>query len=252
MANVLGALSFLDTPDVNSALVLTTLTGVTSVLGTTNQIDISGSVPTFTAALANNPVIPGVGSLTLPSGTIAQRPASPVAGMIRFNTTNNYIEYFNGTTWIAKGNILQTITGTISPLSSNSQIPYDNTIPQITEGVQIWTRSFTPILSNSTIVITTNTFFTVNSSSSAYITVATFNGNTNAMHAQLAANTRGSGEGYMVMATATETSGSTTARTYSCRMGPNINLTMYVAQGTGGQAYGGVSGGTFIIQEIAP
>lgn len=36
----------------------------------------------------------------LPAGTTNQRPVSPVAGMIRFNTTNNNIEGYNGTAWI--------------------------------------------------------------------------------------------------------------------------------------------------------
>jgi len=39
------------------------------------------------------------GGMYLPSGTTAQRPASPVAGMMRFNTTTNLVETYNGTTW---------------------------------------------------------------------------------------------------------------------------------------------------------
>ena len=36
-------------------------------------------------------------SLNLPKGTTAQRPSSPVAGMVRENTDDNVIEYYNGT-----------------------------------------------------------------------------------------------------------------------------------------------------------
>ena len=39
------------------------------------------------------------GSLNLPAGTTAQRPASPVAGMMRYNSTLNVVEYYNGTIW---------------------------------------------------------------------------------------------------------------------------------------------------------
>ena len=38
-------------------------------------------------------------SLNLPKGTTAQRPVSPVAGMVRENTDDNVIEYYNGTEW---------------------------------------------------------------------------------------------------------------------------------------------------------
>ena len=34
--------------------------------------------------------------LTLPRGTTAQRPASPTAGMIRYNTTTSIGEYYDG------------------------------------------------------------------------------------------------------------------------------------------------------------
>jgi hypothetical protein len=37
--------------------------------------------------------------LNLPVGTTAQRPASPAAGMIRYNTTLNDTEYYDGITW---------------------------------------------------------------------------------------------------------------------------------------------------------
>ena len=44
----------------------------------------------------------GTGSLTLPGGTIAQRPSAPVAGQIRVvqgDLGTSAIEYYNGTSW---------------------------------------------------------------------------------------------------------------------------------------------------------
>ena len=35
----------------------------------------------------------------LPSGTTAQRPGSPAAGQIRFNTTTSRTEVYDGTAW---------------------------------------------------------------------------------------------------------------------------------------------------------
>jgi hypothetical protein len=39
------------------------------------------------------------GGLFLPSGTTAQRPASPATGQMRFNTTTGSVEVYNGTSW---------------------------------------------------------------------------------------------------------------------------------------------------------
>ena len=40
------------------------------------------------------------GSVNLGTGTTAQRPASPVIGDIRYNTTELALEYYNGSAWI--------------------------------------------------------------------------------------------------------------------------------------------------------
>ena len=39
------------------------------------------------------------GGLYLPSGTTAQRPASPATGQMRFNTTTSSVEVYNGSSW---------------------------------------------------------------------------------------------------------------------------------------------------------
>jgi len=46
-----------------------------------------------------NTTIGGTASIQLPSGTTAQRPASPQAGMVRYNTTIADTEYYDGTGW---------------------------------------------------------------------------------------------------------------------------------------------------------
>lgn len=74
-----------------------------------------------TASIPNNLNFNGTGTVRLPNGTTAQRPGTPTAGMIRYNTSNNEFEGYNGTAWGAIGggnatNIgfwqnVQTITG---------------------------------------------------------------------------------------------------------------------------------------------
>ena len=46
-------------------------------------------------------------NMVLPSGTTAERPVSPAAGTQRFNTTNNRMEFYNGTEWL---NVVQSST----------------------------------------------------------------------------------------------------------------------------------------------
>jgi hypothetical protein len=50
-----------------------------------------------TGTLATN------GGLQLPAGTTAQRPTTPIGGMIRFNVTLGYVEFYNSNTssWLA-------------------------------------------------------------------------------------------------------------------------------------------------------
>lgn len=70
-----------------------------TLLGTTNQITLTngnGGPGNPTIAIANNPVFPGNASSTVPRGTTGQRPGSPITGMVRFNTTTNKLEGYEG------------------------------------------------------------------------------------------------------------------------------------------------------------
>lgn len=46
-----------------------------------------------------NTTINDTGFLVVPSGTTAQRPATPVVGDFRYNTTLTYYEVWDGTEW---------------------------------------------------------------------------------------------------------------------------------------------------------
>lgn len=50
-------------------------------------------------ATLKNTTINDTGYIGLPSGTNAQRPISPSAGMIRFNTDENSPEVYDGAEW---------------------------------------------------------------------------------------------------------------------------------------------------------
>jgi len=52
-----------------------------------------------TAATGGN--VAATRAWTMPVGTTAQRPGTPVTGMIRYNTTLGYPEFYNGSSWVA-------------------------------------------------------------------------------------------------------------------------------------------------------
>jgi hypothetical protein len=51
-------------------------------------------------ATLKNLTVDDTGFIKLPSGTTAQRPGSPSAGMMRYNTSTGVTEYYDGSNWI--------------------------------------------------------------------------------------------------------------------------------------------------------
>lgn len=77
--------------------------------------------------VSGNASINGTGFFRLPSGTTAQIPTSNTAGYIRFNTTTNAVEIYNGTIWLqlsARANITTVFTssGTFTVPSMINQV----------------------------------------------------------------------------------------------------------------------------------
>jgi len=93
--------------DPNAALAATTGTFSGAVSGTTGTF--SGFVGTSST-----------GALTLPAGTTAQRPSSPVNGMIRYNTTDDVTEEYRDGAWVILSNTFQASGGTETTYTSGS------------------------------------------------------------------------------------------------------------------------------------
>lgn len=64
------------------------------------------------------------GSLKLPSGTTGQRPSSPQAGMIRYNTTIRDTEYYDGTAWRSITDVHPEATGGTITDTEHGGVPY--------------------------------------------------------------------------------------------------------------------------------
>jgi len=76
-----------------------TTISVATVAGTTNQISVLNGNTNPIIGLASNPVLPGSASVSVPSGNTAARAASPVNGMLRYNTDLNSLEAYANSNW---------------------------------------------------------------------------------------------------------------------------------------------------------
>ena len=72
-----------------------TITGISNQTSVTNG---NGAAGNPTIGLADNPILPGTGGVTLPKGTDAQQPAG-VDGQIRFNTTTSTFDGYSTGSW---------------------------------------------------------------------------------------------------------------------------------------------------------
>jgi hypothetical protein len=66
-----------------------------------DSVAITSSASNINQVTQSNPILPGTGSVTLPSGTTGERPGTPTAGEMRFNSTTSMVEYYNGTIWVS-------------------------------------------------------------------------------------------------------------------------------------------------------
>ena len=101
----------------NGLLKITTAgaVGATSITGTANQVAVTngdGVAGAPTVGLASNVILPGTASATLPIGVTADRPISPVNGMVRYNSTTAGFEGYSAGAWgpIGGGGTVSSIT----------------------------------------------------------------------------------------------------------------------------------------------
>lgn len=99
--------------------------------------NVAGAI---TTALLDSTSQSGSGALIVPTGTTAQRPISPVVGMVRFNTTLNYLEEYRQNQWLPLSSIFSAEGGTISTYSASG----------VTYKVHIFTSSGNFIVTSGT------------------------------------------------------------------------------------------------------
>lgn len=184
-----------------------------------------------------------------PSGTTIQRPGTPSAGMLRYNSTTTLTEEYNGV-WKPVGRVLQVVTGNIAATTGTTLVPYDNTVPTSSEGFQIWSQSFTPISTSSTIIIQYSITISHGTAAARNIISSVFSGTTNLgavieqVNATLAANIPG-----ILTQTVTFFPGSISTITLSCRVGASAAGTLSINQ-TSAATLGGAAVTQYSIVEV--
>lgn len=140
---------------------------VTISSGTSGMFLTSAGNLDFTAS---HPAFISTGAVQLPVGTTAQRPATPVAGDLRFNSTTSNTEFYNGTAWessdpisavsllangyitLANGLILQWGTH-LTPMAnySVSTVTFPIPFPNACFNVQLTARAVVPVGGGATL-----------------------------------------------------------------------------------------------------
>lgn len=192
---------------------------------TGSGVNFNGS--TSGTILLTQPAVAGSNTITLPAET----------GTLRST--------------VSSGTVLQVVnyqTGAVA--TGTTTIPFDDTVPQNTEGDEYMTLAITPRSATSRLII--QVVFSYGCSTNDVVTVALFQDSTAGALAANdswigAANVSGS-----LCYTHYMTSGTTSSTTFKVRAGPNTSGTVTFNGHSGGRIYGGVFASSITITEVVP
>lgn len=152
------------------------------------------------------------------------------------------------------GSILQVVENVVSTMVSGvTTIPYDNTTPQITEGVQFFSVTITPQNGSSKLEMEIEAFIGI-SVGPQQITTAVFQDSTaNAIFATTQYTTATGGQGIRIRAQFYANAVNTTPRTYTVRIGGNGAATFALnSLDAANPIFGGVCASFLRIKERQP
>ncbi|TCL70657.1 hypothetical protein [Rhizobium sp. BK251] len=150
--------------------------------------------------------------------------------------------------FLPAGAVVDSITGSYTANTTlTTQIPADNTIPQIGEGTQLISVSITPKTITNKIRIRYDGWGSV--AAATNIISAIFNGNANAIHAAMVVGAAASAR-IPVCGSVEYTPGVLTAQTISLRVGPSSAVNISMNGDVATPLFGGVSGVRLIVEEI--
>ena len=188
-------------------------------------------------------------------------PVSPVAGALWWNSVLGalflYYQDPNTSQWVpaspsmAPGSLIQTVsTETGAVATGTTIIPFDDTIPQITEGNEYMTLVITPKSATSKLIIEVTAALGAATSGSLVAGALFQDATANALAAAYMPVPAGGALG-MLTFMHSMTSGTTSATTFRFRAGPTAANTMTFNGFSGARIFGGVMASSIVIQEVA-
>lgn len=151
----------------------------------------------------------------------------------------------------ADGAIAQMLsTSDAGVVSHTTQIPFDDTIPQNTEGDEIFTLTITPTNASSTLLIEFNSNFAASTALRA--TAAFFVDSTADALATFSQRVESTARPEDIHARLFLPAGSTSARTYKVRMGPDTGTLYRNSSQATSHTYNGTMVSSFSVTEILP
>lgn len=126
--------------------------------------DIKNALSIFSQVLKDD-ILPAIDALSLAAPSVD---ISPILASLL--SVQNGIDSLSGQICVLQKKTYQTFTKSSTP----DKIPYDNTVPQITEGAEVMAIDFTPVSDTSKLLI--ECFFSFEGSQASYVIGALFDG----------------------------------------------------------------------------
>jgi hypothetical protein len=228
------------------------------ILKITDGADPSTGNELYSLTSGGDGAYPQTGALGLNSGTTGERPGAPVNGMIRYNSTTNLFEGYENGVWInfgsgGAGSLVQQVrVNTLTFDTATTLIPVDDTIPQQTEGDELFTLAITPTNASNILKFDFSTMWAP-SLSTLTATFALFQDATAAAIFAIA-DRENTVSAHPLAFNFYMTAGTASSTTFKIRFGPvaagTIGVNATPATGPLGRVFGGVAATSLIISEI--
>lgn len=179
-------------------------------------------------------------------------------GRVSFNGGSSYgsngqVLTANGATspdWATPAMLQRVYTQTSSVATGTTQIPFDDTIPQNTEGTEFMTCTITPKSALNILEITTTII--LEESTPTQVTVALFQDSAASALAAATGTPQGATAPITITYTHTMVAGTTSPTTFKVRAGMGAAGTLTLNGYSGGRIYGGKAASSITIKEFAP